>query len=217
MAAGVGRGHRLRVEGRPGEHPAGVGRGAVARTRAERGEAAEHRHHAAGRGGLTARTRADRRLEPELAEQPGLALADGPAAVAEDGRVGRRAAADLDPDRARVGTGSLAEGDLVAAREIEQRGLEGDSRGSAADDGRRGRGHLRGWRGLQDRGVVAVVRVTPVAEPGERRPSGDDREGREPDHDLHRPSPDRRRRRVGPSDRPSLARRPEPGGTRAAE
>ena len=78
---------------------------------------------------------------------------------------------------------------------------------TAADDGRRGRGHLRGGAACRIEGSSPYSGSRPWRNQASA-PSGDDREGREPDHDLHRPSPDRRRRRVGPSDRPSLARRP---------
>ena len=121
----------------------------------------------------------------ELGEQPGLTLADRPAAIDQDLWVGRLAAAKRDPQPVGASVTTLHdEGDLVARGEVEQRRVECEPAATAGDD-RCSRGRHRGrWGRKQDRWVVKVGWIASAPKPRERHIARDEGEFHDPEEDV---------------------------------
>ena len=114
--------------------------------------------------------------EAQVVERGGLGRAQRPGV--RDGRTRRvHVALDGQSDVAVHAHVVLAERDLATTCEVEERGRERPARGTVLENERATcRREIHRRPGHIDRRVVEVVRVTPVAEPREHRPAGEEQE-----------------------------------------
>ena len=200
--AGTGEG---RVEHRPGvpvreaRLPAGERRGRRTEEPRQRGDHGRRSRVRFGAGS------AGDGIALQVGQQPPFALAGRSAAIAGGLRIVHGPSVDLDAHAVGAGRlrGLVAERDLAAAAEVEQRSQERGPRGAAVDD-RRGRGrHAVRRSGQQDRRIVRVLRVASPRLPAQDRPAGDDGKGRHSRGDLlHAFLQSRRARRRSPDRMP---------------